>query len=134
VNIDRYNRLMRFEYEKIRDFLILHYNATERNDTPYWDYLRNVPIPDYLDDKIKLFQATGRIFRENEELFNDTSWFAVMVGQGIKVRAYDPLVDVLPDAELRERLGHIKTVIARSAAAMPDHFEFIARHCAAPAM
>jgi tryptophan 7-halogenase len=132
VNIDRYNRLMSFEYEKIRDFLVLHYNATTRNDTPYWDYLRNMKVPDYLDDKVRLFQATGRIFRENEELFNDTSWFAVMVGQGLKARAYDPVVDVMPDDELRQRLGNVKKVVASSAASMPDHMEFIARHCAAP--
>ncbi|MGH1557687.1 tryptophan 7-halogenase [Caulobacter segnis] len=80
-DIDRYNRTMTFEYEKIRDFLILHFKATARRDTPYWDYLRQMPIPDYLADKIALFKGSGRIFRENEELFNDTSWFAVMIGQ-----------------------------------------------------
>jgi len=130
-DIDRYNRLMSFEYEKIRDFLILHYKATERNDTPYWDYCRNMQIPEYLAEKIRLFESYGRVFRENEELFNDTSWFAVMVGQGIKPRAYDPLVDVMPEAELRERMEHIRTVIGSSAATMPDHWDFIAKNCAA---
>jgi len=130
-DIDRYNRLMSFEYEKIRDFLILHFKATERNDTPYWDYCRNMQIPEYLAEKIRLFESYGRVFRENEELFNDTSWFAVMVGQGIRPRAYDPLVDVMSESELRERMDHIKTVITNSSAAMPDHWEFIARNCAA---
>ncbi len=130
-DIDRYNRLMSFEYEKIRDFLVLHYKATERNDTPYWDYCRNMQMPDYLAEKVRLFESYGRVFRENEELFNDTSWFAVLVGQGIKPRAYDPLVDVMPVDELRERMAHIRTVIGNSVAAMPDHWEFIAKNCAA---
>ncbi len=134
VNTDRYNRLMEFEYEKTRDFLILHYHATQRNDTPYWDYCRTMKIPEYLEEKIRLFESYGRVYRENDELFNDTSWFAVMVGQGLKPRAYDPLVDVMPVADLRARLADIRQVISKCVDRMPDHFEFIARHCAAKAM
>jgi tryptophan 7-halogenase len=130
--IDRYNRTMAFEYEKIRDFLILHFKATQRSDTPYWDYLREMPIPDYLADKIDLFRGSGRVFRENEELFNDTSWFAVFVGQGIIPESYDPMVDSMDEALFRERMAEIKAVIARSAEVMPDHLEFIRENCAAP--
>jgi tryptophan halogenase len=123
---------MQFEYERIRDFLVLHYNATERNDSPFWDYCRNMSIPDYLDDKIRLFQSRGRIFRENEELFNDTSWFAVMVGQGLTTGGHDPMADVMPLDELRARFANMKSVIAKSVEVMPTHREFIARNCAAP--
>ena len=128
-DIDRYNRVMAFEYEKIRDFLILHFKATQRNDTPYWDYLREMPVPDYLADKMAVFESYGRIFRENEELFNDTSWFAVMVGQGLRPKGYDPMVEVMGDDELRKRMAEIKSVIARSAEVMPGHFEFIRANC-----
>ncbi len=132
-DIDRYNRVMAFEYEKIRDFLILHFKATQRNDTPYWDYLREMPVPDYLADKMAVFESYGRIFRENEELFNDTSWFAVMVGQGLRPKGYDPMVEVMSDDELRRRMAEIKSVIARSAEVMPGHFEFIKANCDAMA-
>ncbi len=132
-DIDRYNRVMAFEYEKIRDFLILHFKATKRNDTPYWDYLREMSVPDYLADKMAVFESYGRIFRENEELFNDTSWFAVMVGQGLLPRGYDPMVDVMSDDELRRRMAEIKSVIAKSAEVMPDHFDFIRANCDAMA-
>lgn len=128
-DIDRYNRVMRFEYETIRDFLILHFKATTRNDTPYWDYLREMAIPDYLADKIAMFESYGRIFRENEELFNDTSWFAVMVGQGLTPQGYDPMVDVMSDDALRRRMAEIKAVIARSAEVMPSHLDFIKANC-----
>ena len=125
---------MHFEYERIRDFLVLHFHATERNDTPYWDYCRNMKVPEYLADKIELFKSHGRVFRENDELFNDTSWFAVMVGQGLKPRGHDPLVDVMPLDELRERMEHIKIVISNSATKMPTHWDFIAKNCAAQPM
>ncbi|CAN5123853.1 tryptophan 7-halogenase [soil metagenome] len=130
-DIDRYNRVMRFEYEKIRDFLILHFNATQRNDTLYWDHLRTMPIPDYLADKIAVFQSHGRVFRENEELFNDTSWFAVMIGQGLEPRGHDPMADILSDDDLRVRMNDIRSVIAKSAEVMPEHLRFIADNCAA---
>ncbi|MEZ5946259.1 MAG: tryptophan 7-halogenase [Hyphomonas sp.] len=94
-DIDRYNRVTTFEYERVRDFIILHYNATQRDDSDFWNYVRTMQIPDYLQDKIDLFRSYGRVFRENEELFNDTSWFAVMIGQNIRPEGYDAVADVL---------------------------------------
>ncbi|MCK5908369.1 MAG: tryptophan 7-halogenase [Caulobacter sp.] len=129
--IDRYNRLADDELEKIRDFIILHFKATARNDTPYWDYLREMPIPDYLADKIELFKGSGRVFRENEELFNDTSWFAVFIGQGIYPEGYDPMADCMDEGLFKSRMAEIKSVIARSAEVMPGHMDFIREHCAA---
>jgi tryptophan halogenase len=126
-----YNQTINQCIDGVRQFLTIHYAAGNRDDTPYWDYCRNMQVPDYLAEKIRLFESYGRVFRENDELFNDTSWFAVMVGQGLKPRAYDPLVDVLPDEELRSRMSGIKTVLDNCAAQMPDHWEFIARNCAA---
>ena len=133
VEIDRYNRLMTWEYERIRDFLVLHYKATERSDSPFWDYCRTMSIPDFLREKIDLFSERGRTFRENEELFTDTSWFAVLVGQNIRAQSHDPLVDVLSDDELRRRLSHIRATIRNCVDTMPSHREFIARNCAATA-
>ena len=130
VDIDRYNRVTAFEFERVRDFIILHYHANQRHGEPFWDYVRNMEIPDYLDDKIKLFKSHGRIFRENEELFNDTSWFAVMTGQNIRPESYDPVADVLTDAETAARLEHIRGTIATCVGHMPPHEKFIAEHCA----
>ena len=131
VEVDRYNRTMQYEYERVRDFIVLHYNTTTRNDTPYWDYVRTMQAPDTLTEKLEIFKAHGRIFRENEELFNDTSWFAVMMGQGLRPSAHDPMADAMPADELRKRLASIRTTIMNSVEQMPDHHDFIARNCAA---
>lgn len=128
---DRYNRLMVEESEYIRDFLVLHYHATERDDSPFWDYCRTMPIPDRLAEKMRVFANSGRAFRENDELFNDTSWYAVMVGQGMQARRYDPVADHLPFEEVESRLAHIRDAVAKSADYMPPHEAFIAQHCAA---
>jgi tryptophan halogenase len=130
VDIDRYNRVLIEETEYIRDFLILHYKATERDDSPFWDYCRNMSIPERLDEKIRVFLNNGRTFREHEELFNDTSWFAVLGGQCGKPRSYDPVADLLSLEETQKRLEQIRGAIAKSADYMSNHREFIEQHCA----
>lgn len=129
-DIDRYNTVTAREYEQVRDFIVLHYKVTARDDTPFWNYVRTMDIPDTLMEKIRVFESRGRIFREHEELFNDTSWFAVMTGQGLTSRSYDPIADSMSDQEVIDRLSDIKSVIRQTADMMPGHADFIARHCA----
>lgn len=131
IDIDRYNRITTFEFERIRDFIILHYHATQRDDTDFWNYTRTMSIPDYLVDKMAVFKSQGRIFRENEELFNDTSWFSVMMGQNFVPDQYDTVADVLSTEETIEKVDHIREVIATSVTHMPLHADFIAKNCAA---
>lgn len=130
-DIDEFNRQTEFEYESIRDFLILHYYATERNDSDFWNYCRTMDVPESLLRKIALFKSSGRIFRFNNELFSTMSWFEVMHGQGYRPRGYDAMVDIFTDEELGRRMDSIRGVISRSVERMPPHQEFISRHCKA---
>ncbi|MCW3835715.1 tryptophan halogenase family protein [Sphingomonas canadensis] len=130
---ERYNRIMLTEFEEIRDFLILHYHATERTDSPFWNYCRTMEIPERLAEKMRVYREHGRVFRENEELFNDTSWFAVMFGQLMQPKGFDPVAEVMSLEETRDRLAHIRQAIANSADYMPAHREFIRQNCAAEA-
>ena len=129
---ERYNAQSRFEYERIRDFLILHYHLTERDDTPFWNACRTMSIPPTLADTMALFADSGHFFRDGEEMFALTSWVQVMVGQGLLPRSYHPLVDQMPTDDLRQFMAGVKEVIARCVDAMPSHEQFIARHAAAP--
>lgn len=130
-DIDEYNAQMDFEFTRIRDFLILHYHVTEREDTPFWRYCKNMSIPDTLQEKIDQFKANGRINRFNNELFNDLSWFEVMYGQGLRPEGYNALADIFPDDELAKRLEGIQRVVRKSVDYMPSHAEFIANTCPA---
>ena len=134
VLIDRYNAQSRFEYEHIRDFLILHYHATERDDTPFWNQCRTMSIPSRLADNMRLFRDSGRFFREGEEMFVTQSWVQVMLGQHIVPRSHHPLVDQMPDAELAEFMASVSRVVASCVELMPMHQAFIDRCCTAPAM
>jgi tryptophan halogenase len=130
-DIDKYNQQADFEFERIRDFLILHYHATERDDAPFWDYCRAMEVPPELEEKTRIFHGNGRFLREGEELFGIHSWVQVMLGQRIQPRGYHPMVDLLSDAELEEFVGSVKTVLEKCVEAMPMHAEFIAKNCAA---
>ncbi len=86
--IDAYNRATVAEYHYVRDFLVLHYKATERNDTPFWRDCQLLPAPEGLARKLDLFRTNGRIVRDKDELFTQTSWLAVLIGQGVKPQGY----------------------------------------------
>ncbi|MFC0633129.1 tryptophan halogenase family protein [Brevundimonas balnearis] len=128
---DRFNRMTAREMEQVRDFIILHYNVSERDDTAFWRRCRDMDVPDTLKEKYRLFETTGRIFREDDELFNDTSWFAVMIGQGLKPKRYDPVADLLSREETTRRLHEIRRVMRTCADQMPGHADFIRKTCAA---
>jgi len=129
---DTYNEQAQFEYERIRDFLILHYCATERDDSELWRYTRAMKIPDSLEAYIQLFADSGRFFRAGTEMFGLTSWVQVMLGQGIVPRNYHPAVDWVQEKDVLGLVDHAEQIIATNVAAMPKHDEFIARYCAAP--
>ena len=130
-DIDKYNQQSIEEIEAIRDFIILHYKATERDDSEFWNYCRTMSIPDSLQQKIDLYKGNGRLYREGEELFSETSWLAVMFGQGIVPRSYHPVVDAYDEQALENYLQGVREVIQRSVDSMPTHAEFIRKHCAA---
>ncbi|MBB3474314.1 tryptophan halogenase family protein [Sphingomonas sp. BK345] len=122
--IDRFNAAHVADYRDIRDFLVLHYKATERRDSPFWDYCRTLEPPPGLADKLAIFAANGRVFREGDELFTETSWLSVMVGQGVAAGGYHPAADLLSDPETLARLDHIRRVVAETATLLPrqeDH-------------
>jgi len=126
-----FNRLSQIEYEQIRDFLILHYHATERDDSPLWNYCRTMAIPDSLQHKIELFRSRARVARFDDQLFAEPSWLAVFLGQGIEPRTYDRLADAPALADVSARLSGIRSVIHNLASRLPSHEQFIAATCKA---
>lgn len=130
-DIDEFNKQADFEYEKIRDFLILHYKATQRDDSEFWRYCRDMAIPDSLQNKIDLFKSNGRVFRDGVEMFSEISWVEVMMGQGIIPKNYHPLVDTLENERLESFMHNVKTTIAKCVEVMPLHSDYIKEHCAA---
>jgi tryptophan 7-halogenase len=129
--IAAYNRAMKQEYDWVRDFIILHYKATERTDSPFWNYCRTMEVPESLEHRMELFRNHGRVFREGNELFTKVSWLQVLHGQRIRAQSYHPLTNVLGDEEIAKYLEDVENVMSACADVMPSHARFIAEHCAA---
>jgi len=128
-----YNRVQLAEFDRVRDFIILHYKQNARDDAPLWRQCRAMPIPPELEYRMQLFASSGRVMTEERDLFAESNWLSVMLGQGISPARHDPLADLVPLEETRRRLGELRGLIRATATAMPDHAAFIATHCQAKA-
>lgn len=124
-----FNRQCDFEYERIRDFLVLHYYANAR-EGDFWRQCREMELPDTLKHKLELFRSSGHIFREHEELFTEVGWVQVFIGQGVKPAGHHPLADTVSEPDLESYMDTWEKLVAREVAQMPSHADFIARHCA----
>jgi tryptophan 7-halogenase len=122
---DEYNRGMKDVYVDIRDFIILHYKATQRDDTPFWRYVRDMDVPEPLARKIELFKTRARVFRENAELFTMPSWVAVMLGQNVWPDAWDTLADALDETRVSDAMAQMRKGYVDTALALPTQEEFL---------
>jgi tryptophan halogenase len=124
---DEFNRLMDNEYDRVRDFLILHYHATERDDSSFWNHVRTMEVPDTLKEKLELFVESGRVARYTTGPFLEASWLAVLLGQRVMPKRWDPRANTMDGRELGQAMDRLRAGIAATAAKMPDHQEFIVR-------
>lgn len=125
---DEYNALTLAEYERIRDFLILHYTATQREDTEFWRYCKNMSIPDRLAYKIEHFRTHGMIVSDERELFANPSWIAVYLGQDIIPERAPAMASHRTDVPVRQRMEQIRSAMSEAVTAMPTHESFIERY------
>ncbi len=128
-----FNRQTQAEYEHIRDFLVLHYTATERDDTPFWRHCAAMPVPDSLNQRIELFRDSGHIFRRDGELFTPVAWLQVLVGQGILPRGHHPMADSVSVDDLRSYLQTWEALLTREVRQMASQADFISNNCMAQA-
>jgi tryptophan halogenase len=127
---EEFNRLSIVEYEQIRDFIVLHYAANQREE-PFWKECAHMPLPDSLKHRIELFRSRGKVARHDGQLFADASWVAIMLGQGVQPRRWDPLADIMPLGELRQRAEMLRAKLFEAIGRMPTHRQFIDGNCKA---
>jgi len=126
--VREFNRRSDELYERIRDFLILHYTANQRVGEPLWDHVRNYELPESLRHKLKLFDVRGHVPYFKDGFFSRDSWLAVLFGQGLMPKSYDRLADFMPRELLDARLRDLHARVAAEVAAMPAHEAIIARY------
>jgi len=129
-DIDEFNVQSRFHYERIRDFIILHYHLNQRDDSEYWKDCANMAIPETLRQKMELYRTHGRIHRYNNELFTEVAWLQVFEGQNLNPQSYHPLADVQDEAAIAEYMAGIAQVIGKCVDVMPSHADYVKHVCA----
>ncbi|MBO6798512.1 tryptophan halogenase family protein [Maricaulis sp.] len=122
---DEYNRQLVKKFEQVRDFIILHYKATERDDSEFWNYTRTMDIPDSLSARMELFQEAGRIFRYEDELFAKPNWIAVLLGQNIAPKSVDPIIGAVGAADITRSLQSMRSAMQGAVAKMQTHRAFL---------
>ncbi len=125
VLLREYNRRMVADYEEIRDFLVLHYAATARDDSPFWQRCKNMTLPDSLRERIELFKGRGALREGIDDLFRSASWQSVFEGMGIQPSVYCPRVENLEYEEIAASLRTARTAIAGMVAHLPTHEEYL---------
>jgi len=120
-NIDSYNNESIAEMERIRDFIVLHYCLTQREDTSLWRYCKSMDIPDTLMQRIELYRATGRVRHKEQDLLTDLSWFYILDGMGVTPSHHDPLMDALTTKQLKDALSNISQPVSAAAMVAPLH-------------
>lgn len=125
-SVDEYNRQSQTEFEQIRNFLILHYYLNERKDEPFWRDMRNLELPALLVHKMELFKAQGKLFRDENDLFLDSSWLQVMMGQGLEPSDYHPLANAMPLEGVNSMLQKMQSIKNEPLSQLPNHDDYIA--------
>jgi tryptophan halogenase len=128
----RFNRLQDTEIEGIRDFIALHYKLTERDDTPFWRHVRDMPVPDSLAQRIELFRDGAQAYQAAGELFQVDSWLQVMLGQRLEPKSWHRMGRLMPPAQLRRALDDLSGNIARAVERLPRHQVFLDQYVAPP--
>jgi tryptophan halogenase len=129
--VDAFNRWIEMEYDRVRDFLILHYHAIERDDAPIWNYCRTMPIPDSLAHKMELFRTRGHVITYKDGLFLEPSWLAVYLGQRVMPRGHDPRADAMDSTEAAAQLARVRERIQEALLNMRSHDSFLQQYCPA---
>ncbi len=129
--VDQYNEESQLEQERVRDFIILHYCATQRDDSPFWRYCASMKLPPALEHRIRLFRERAHVWQRDGELFRTDSWIQVMLYQGIWPEHYHYQTTAMPKEDLTRFLEGIRGTINRAVEQMPTHQEFLQRYAPA---
>ncbi|MCE4556651.1 tryptophan halogenase family protein [Roseateles cellulosilyticus] len=124
--VQEYNRRMARQYESIRDFIILHYKQTRRDDSDFWRYCAHMSIPETLAHQMAIFRRNGRVAILDRDSFGEDSWLSLFLGLGLTPEGLDPLLAQVDDALLRQHFQRLHVAIAQTVEGMPDHAAYLA--------
>ncbi|WP_416308249.1 tryptophan halogenase family protein [Neptunicella sp. SCSIO 80796] len=130
-NEQRFNQHIDADYQEIRDFIILHYCTSGRDDSDFWRWCQTMPVPDSLQEKIRLFRKRGQLEHTAGQFFSSDSWCSILEGMNIRPQKYHPLLDAFDRQDLASTMSNNVQMLHDTVMKMPNHHEYIQAHCAA---
>ena len=129
-NEQAFNQKINGDYQEIRDFIILHYCTTGRDDTEFWRWCQTMPVPDSLREKMHQFRERGQIDHKPSQFFSGDSWCSILEGMKMRPKEYHPLMDGFDGEGLARSLQSNAKNIYDTVMKMPGHGDYIRQHCA----
>lgn len=116
----RYNARMGALYEEVRDFIVLHYLLSRREE-PFWRDSRNVGVPDALKAVIELHDENGKVESDRVTLFQEANVHFVFSGCGRNPRRVASATRQAELAKVEQVLGRIREQNEQFARTLPSH-------------
>lgn len=127
--IKTYNNEAQNEYEMIRDFIILHYKATERDDSEYWRYCQSMSLPKSLEERLALYKEHGHLIIHDKELFKQENWMAVLAGQNLLPEGVGPVVAAKNELDIDKSFDAIHKNMKKFAYSAKSHEMYLMQTC-----
>lgn len=121
-----YNRILKEQYENIRDFIVLHYCLTQREDTSFWKAVKNeTKIPDNLQAQLDEWKylwpndskGSGRMFGP----FNHAS---ILAGMNYLPEYFPASLEFLNDPIAQKHFERVESRGKQLAQTLPDQAEY----------
>jgi tryptophan halogenase len=129
INTRFYNKQSIEEYEHIRNFIILHYKATQRNDSEFWRYCQHMQVPESLQQQIELFSNHGHLDLNGKDLFKQDNWLAVLTGQGIHPTNTAPILAYKEHIDLPRTLKSFHDIMVNTVNNVTSHSDYLTKYC-----
>jgi len=123
--VGEYERLSTLQYERARDFTALPFHLSQREDSAFWRQCRTMALPEQLEYRLRLFRHGGRFAQFDDELFDESDWVSVLLGQGLWPQRPDPLTLSMNVDQLAQRIHRMSDIMRRAAEALPMHREYL---------
>jgi tryptophan halogenase len=125
----QFNRIMNQRYQRVQDFLKMHYCLTRRTDTAFWrDNKRTASIPESLQDLLERWRfrpPQSLDFDLNVDSFSESSWQFVLYGMGYRTDLNAKTTALRFHEQARKEFAMIQSDSRRATSLLPSHRDLI---------
>lgn len=128
----KFNEVMRSSYQWVRDFLVMHYCFSRREDSEYWRAVRQTDaVPDAVREQMALLDHAWPFGEMSHPVrgfrLPDASFACVLAGFGRLPGRPNAYVQALSDQQLDGMMARLDRLVFDVPSSCPDHAEYLRR-------